>query len=232
MNFRRIIACMTASVLLCTAAASCRKKDKSSKAIIPPSNNSDEVSVAAQSGDAYISIIDGEYYIQYLGKNNDPAHNMLSYNAGVAHIEGNGDYKVSLTTNTKGFRRETAGDENDSSVVPEGLSFMALMLKDGEKLFPDAVLTIKSIKVNGKTVSMKAKAYTSSDDGRDTRANLFNEWTGGVLPKDARCVQGRIVDAAGKAADYASEYAPIVVDAADFAQWSDVEVEFTVSGIK
>lgn len=232
MNIRRIIACIAASALICTVSASCSKKNKVSKAILPPSDTSDEVSVAAQSGDAYISIIDGEYYIQYLGKNSDPAHNMLSYNAGVAHIEGNGDYKVSLTTNTKGYRRETAGDETDSSVVPKGLSFMALMLKDGEKLFPDAVLTIKSIKVNGKAVNMKAKAYTSSDDGKDTRANLFNEWTGGVLPKDARCVQGRIVDAAGKAADYASEYAPIVVNPDDFAQWSEVEVEFTVSGIK
>lgn len=231
MNIKRSLTCIGLSAVMCAAFTSCSSKEKTSKTITTPENSSNEVSVAAQSGEAYISIIDGGHYIQYLGKNDDPAHNMLSYNAVVAPIKGNGDYKVSLTTNTKGFRRETAGDENDDSVVPSGLSFMALMIKDGETLFPDAVITVNSIKVNGTELNLTAKAYTSSDDGKDTRANLYNEWTGGAIPKDARCSQGTLYNGVDLTS-FAGEYAPIVVNPSDFAKWSDVEVNFSVTGVK
>lgn len=233
MNFKRSLVCISLAALMCTSFVSCSSKE--SKVIKEPSDSSGvsaDGRIAAQSGEAYISIIDADSYIQYLGKNDDPVHNMLSYGAVVAPITGNGDYKVSLTTNTNGFRLETAGDENDDSVVPSGLSFMSLMIKDGETKFPDAVITVKSIKVNGAEISLAAKAYTSSDDGKDTRANLYNEWTGGMIPKNARCIQGKLHDASGSLESFAPEYSSIVVNKDDFSSWTDVEVNFSVSGIK
>lgn len=233
MNIKRLLVCIGLAAVMCTAFGSC--SSKKSKVINPPTDSSGvsaDGRVAAQSGDAYISIIDANSYIQYLGKSDDPVNNMLAYGAVVAPITGNGDYKVSLTTNTRGFRLETTGDENDNSVVPSGVSFMALMIKDGETKFPDAVITVKSIKVNGSEISLAAKAYTSSDDGKDTRANLYNEWTGGMIPKNARCIQGKLRNASGNHESFASEYSSIVVNKDDFSSWTDVEVNFSVSGIK
>ncbi|MBQ9808414.1 MAG: hypothetical protein IJM55_06055 [Ruminococcus sp.] len=189
-----------------------------------------EESIAAESGDAYLAINEEQGWIQYWGDNTNPAQTMLSYNAGVVPITGNGSYTVSVTADTNGFRMDTTGDPTDDSAVPSGLMFSALMIKDGKTLFPDAVLTIDSIVVDGKEIEMTAKNYTSSDNGIELRSNIYNGWVD-KLPEDAVSTEGALV-VDGQPTDAAAAYSPCIVDTADFATWKTVEVNFTVSGIE
>lgn len=175
----------------------------------------------AESGQAYLAIVDGQWWIQYWGSSTTDGY-MLSYDAGVVDITGNGQYTVSVTADTNGFRYDTTGDVNDQ-YVPNGLSFMAVMIKDGENTAPGAVITIDSIVVDGNEIPMSAKNYTSSDDGVETRSNIYNSWVN-TLPEDARSTEGNVF---GKDGDYSAQ----IVDPADFSEWTTVEVNFTVSGL-
>ena len=181
--------------------------------------------VVAESGDAYLAINEEQGWIQYWGA----ADTMLTYNAGVPHIEGNGSYTVSVTTDTNGFRYDTTGDATDSGAVPSGLMFAAVMIKDGKTLFPDAVITIDSIKIDGEEIEMTAKNYTSSDDGKELRSNIYNGWVDS-LPPDAVSTEGALV-VDGNPTEAAAAYSPMIVNKSDFSTWKEVEVNFTISGI-
>jgi hypothetical protein len=269
---KKLISCLLATALICTAFASCGEAgtessssstaDSSSKAEessateettteevtaaseeasedvatatpdeedVPIAVADDDVefedAVVAESGDAYLAINEEQGWIQYWGADDT----MLTYNAGVPHIEGNGSYTVSVTADTNGFRYDTSGDANDASAVPSGLMFAAVMIKDGKTLFPDAIITIDSIKVDGKEITMTAKNYTSSDDGKELRSNIYNGWVD-KLPDDAASTEGALV-VDGTPTDAAAAYSPVIVDKADFATWKEVEVNFTISGI-
>lgn len=64
-------------------------------------------------------------------------------------------------------------------------SFSAVAVSNGELLFPGYIMDIKEILINGKKYKTDKIAYTTSDDGRTTRVNLFNEWVT-ELPEGAR----------------------------------------------
>ncbi len=249
MNSKPYLACLTAILLMGTAFTACSKsedsslpeKENSSSEIImeapetsPVAANGDitaetivdfEPSIAAQSGQAFLAIREEQNWIQYMGVNDDIEHTMLTYNAGVAEIKGNGSYTVSVTTDTKGFRYDTTGKADDDSVIPQGLQFAAVMIKDGNTLFPDAVITIDSILVDGAEIPFTAKGYTTSDDNIELRSNIYNTWVE-TLPEDARSEEGLL-----SYAENAEEYAPVIVNPADFRTWKTVEVKFTISGI-
>lgn len=185
-----------------------------------------EESREAGSGDAFLAVIDDSWRIQYLGSKDDP----LSYDAGIANITGNGEYTVSVNANTKGLRYAVNGDP-DASCSPSGLSFMYVNIRDGESKFPGAVITVNSVKVNGNEVGLSAKPYTSSEDGVDTRATIFNNYA--IEPsKDARGAEGALYKADGSKEEYASQYGAKVVNSDDFASWTTIEVTFTVSGLQ
>ncbi len=251
---KKIISCILLSAMICGCFASCGDKsdkpnnssaaqgevninvpaEKDPDATEPPvAKNTEGVefedSIAAKSGDAYLAIADGKWQTQYWGKNNDPDAPTLSYDAGVVPITGNGDYTVSVTADTKGYRFSVTGDP-EGECIPEGLNFMSIMISDGEQLFPESVITVNSIKVDGKEIDMKAKAYTSSDDGKETRANLYNKYVSSPTD-DARTADGALYDENGEALPICGDYSAQVVDTADFDKWTTVEVNFTVSGI-
>ncbi len=79
-------------------------------------------------------------------------------------ITGPGEYTVALdfTGTQKGYAENTA--------------FSALGISDGELNFPGYCIHITACEINGEAVKLKGRPYTCSDDGRCTRANLFNEW--------------------------------------------------------
>ena len=187
--------------------------------------------MTADSGDAYLAIVDGSWWIQYWGKNDNPEQTMLSYNAGVAKIKGNGDYTVSVTANTNGFRYDTTGDINDGSCIPGGLGFMAVVIRDGEKLFPDSVITINEIRVDGKPVNMSKKAYTVPDNTTDTKASIMNSWIS-APELNSRSADGALYDSKGSALPVAYQYSSQIVNTADFITWTTVEVDFSVSGTR
>ena len=94
-----------------------------------------------------------------------------------------------------------------------GLAFAAVGIKSGETCFPGYTIEITAIRVNGEPVEFK-KGYTSSDDGLETRMNIYNEWVSEV-PADARSFDGKTDDVA-----------PIIVDKEAFAAVDSVEVDF------
>lgn len=251
MDIRKFTAYLLAFSMMCGALISCSDSDKKSEnkgseattsateeatseteettaepQAVPLEEVELEDTAAAESGDAYLAINDSQGWIQYWGK----ADTMLAYNAGVTHIDGNGTYTVSVTTDTKGFRYSTTENADDDSVVPSGVMFSAVMIKNGKQLFPDAVITIDSITVDGNEVEMTAKNYTSSDDGVELRSNICNTWVNN-LPDDAVSVEGLLVKD-GKLTEAAKGYSPVIINQSDFSSWHDVTVTFTVSGIE
>ena len=209
-----------------TEAATTTAADEEGQEVTTP-NVEFEPAIDAGEGQAYLAIVDGQWWIQYWGSSKKDGY-MLSYNAGVADIKGDGQYTVSVTADTNGFRYDTTGDVNDQ-YTPEGLSFMSVMIPNGEKLYPGMVITVDSIKVDGKEIELTAKNYTSSDDGIETRTNLFNSYVN-KPSEDARTAEGALYDGEGNALDICADYSPQVVNPSDFAKWTTVEVTFTVSG--
>ena len=119
--------------------------------------------------------------------------------ATTAEINGAGEYTVGLEFNEEA----------------QGLAFTALGIKDGEALLPGYTIEIKAIRLNGEEIAFE-KGYTSSDDGVETRMNIYNEWVGDI-PSDARSFDGKTDDAK-----------PVIVDKELFASVKSFEIDFVV----
>lgn len=242
----KTIACILASALMCGAAmTSCSNKVSTAKGSSSEAKGSasDETvnkaepdmmfdnAVAAGSGDAYLAIVDEKWWIQYWGGVGE--NNQLAYDAGVVHISGNGDYTVSVTADTDGFRYDTTEDVS-GECTPAGLGFAAVIIKDGEKEVPNAVITINSVKVDGRELELKKKNYTNTEDSA-IRANIFNEWVkDDGLPGDARVAEGALFsgnDNSSPTDINDGSCSAQIVDTDEFREWTTVEVSFTVSGL-
>ncbi len=97
----------------------------------------------------------------------------------TAEVTGFGQYTVGL---------DFTGTANGKAAG--AAAFSALMIKDLEQIAPGACLTINKVEVNGTEVAI-GTAYTSSDDGKETRSNLYNTWVS-ELPADARTAGGSL----------------------------------------
>lgn len=177
-----------------------------------------ETPVVAQSGDAILAITDKDWYVQYWGSADD----ILAYDAGVAHINGDGDYTVSVNIATKGAQFDVCGNP-DGDYKVSGLSFACIKVLDGTTLYPNMSIAINEIRVDGTPITLAAKNYTSTDDNIEMRANIYNNYISS-LPADAHNAEGPLSGEFG-------EYSSMIVDPEDFASWSKVEVDFTVAGI-
>ena len=95
-------------------------------------------------------------------------------------------------------------------------AFSALGIAEGERLHPGWAVHIQEMKINGRPYRMTARPYTTSDDGRCTRVNLFNEWVT-ALPADARVLYGPNIS-----------IAPVVIDRGDpvFSRVETIEITF------
>ena len=232
--------CAAISLIMCVPFFSCEKnkdKEESKKTVHYDSDNASQIelnqylddAVAANSGDAYLALADTAWKAQYWGSSEDTINASLCYEAGVAAINGNGDYTVSVSADTEGFRYAVTGNP-ETSYTPEGIEVLSVMIKDGETKFPNAAITVNEIRVDGKAVELTSKAYTSSDDGIDTKANIVNRWISSPS-SDARCADGALYDENGKALELCEDYSPVIVSDEVFSKWSKIEVDFTVSGI-
>lgn len=74
------------------------------------------------------------------------------------------------------------------------VAFAAIGISNGEALYPNYVINIKEVRINGEIYRLKGRAYTTSDDGLCTRVNLYNEWVTSV-PKTARLPGGNLAGA-------------------------------------
>ncbi|MGN0650781.1 MAG: glycoside hydrolase family 5 protein [Oscillospiraceae bacterium] len=125
---------------------------------------------------AWIMFASNDYSISYsVGDVYDPTSATAGVKAQNVQITGEGTYTVSL-------------DFTDSGAA-WGTSFSALGIYNGEKFFPDYTITIDELLINGEKYELAGKEYTSSDDGKCTRVNLYNAWVTKV-PDDARTPDG------------------------------------------
>jgi hypothetical protein len=134
------------------------------------------VEETAQAPTAFLMYADGAWVNQVWNPGEQPAGMTVT----EAVITGEGDYTVGLTFETPA----------------EGLAFSALGISDGEANFPGWKIRINEIRVNGEAIAIN-KGYTSSDDGIETRMNVFNEWVTD-LPADARSWDGSLEGAAAQ----------------------------------
>ncbi len=143
---------------------------------------------------AYIMYADSAWANQFWYDGNE-----YPVTAKTAEITGAGEYTVGLEFNAEA----------------QGLAFAALGIKNGETALPNYTLEIKAIRVNGEEIAFE-KGYTSSDDGLETRMNIYNEWVS-ELPADARSFDGKTDDAK-----------PIIVDKELFAAVKSIEIDFVL----
>lgn len=97
-------------------------------------------------------------------------------------ITGNGTYTASLdfTGTGPGFAKSFA--------------FSALAISNGEILFPDHVIILIDVRINGESCTLSGKPYTTADDGICTRVNLYNGWVE-KIPSGIRTVDGSTLGA-------------------------------------
>lgn len=112
---------------------------------------------------AWIMLSSSDWGISYsVGDKYDPS----SASAGLVPtdviIDGEGTYTVSLDMTANGGA--------------SGVAFSALGIANGEINFPNYVIEIKEIKINDSTVIPCENYYTTADDGKCTRVNLYNAW--------------------------------------------------------
>lgn len=257
LKVKKILAFLLASAMMCTAFTACGDSESSSESSSEAESSAEESSeeesseeasdaeessapqqvqtgdfedaVVPQSGDAYLSMADGQWWLQYTGCDAD----YLTYNAGVVPITGNGDYTVSVTVDTNAARYDATGDIN-GELIANGTSFMAVQIMDGADATPNAVIDITAVKVDGTEIPLTKKSFTNTEeteiDGtkhNNIRSNIFNEWVpDDSLPGDARSAEGNIADLANK-----SDYSATVLDPSAIGDWATIEVNFTISGM-
>lgn len=187
-----------------------------------------EEAVAVKSGEAYLSMVDSQWRLQYTGSDSD----YLCYDAGVVPITGNGEYTVSVTCDTDAARFNTTGDVN-GDLVASGTAFMAVQIMDGATATPNAVIEVTSVKTDGTEVPLTKKSYTNTEETEingekhnNIRSNIYNQWASDDKIADARSAEGNISDLADKSA-----YSATILDPSAIGDWKTVEVTFNITGM-
>ena len=129
---------------------------------------------------AWIMYTSSDWSTSYsVGDTYNPASATAGLVATDVPITGAGTYTVALD-----FTGTSGGFAN-------GVTFCALGIGNGEKLFPGYIIHITEVKINGEVVTMTGLPYTTSDDGICTRVNLYNAWVT-APPADARSMMGSV----------------------------------------
>lgn len=149
----------------------------------PVTFQQDAVVVDDQTALAWIMWNDGSWALTH---SVGDTYNADSISEGIvatnAIITGEGKYTVGLdfTGTAQGYSASVA--------------FAAIGISNGEALYPNYLVNIKEVRINGEIYRLKGRAYTTSDDGLCTRVNLYNEWVTSV-PKTARLPGGNLAGA-------------------------------------
>jgi Endoglucanase len=142
------------------------------KDYVKPALNGDEKAVAwimYNSNDNKVSYNVGDTY--------NPTSKTKGVVASDVKIKGAGTYTISLD-----FTGTTEGYANS-------MIFSAVGISNGELLFPGYFITIKDVKINGVPYKMTGVPFTTTDDKKSTRVNLYNAWMG-AIPEEARMPGG------------------------------------------
>lgn len=157
---------------------------------------------------AWIMYNSSDWSVSYsVGDVYDPNSKTAGIVATDVEVTGEGTYTVALD-----FAGTSAGSAN-------GTVFSALAIGNGEVLYPDYIITIDEILVNGEIYEPIAEGYTCSDDGTCTRVNLYNQWVTEV-PDDIRTAAG------------VSNPQPSIVDPEALGDIETLEITFTYGPVK
>ena len=137
-----------------------------------------------------------------VGDTYDPDSRTTGLKAQDVQVTGWGTYTISLDFSGTAAGRNT------------GTAFSAIGLRYGEVLFPGYVIDIVSIQCDGKTIPMKGRAYTTSDDGLCTRVNLYNGWVSQV-PANGRTRGGGTMGCS-----------PTIIDSDSIGTFQKIEITF------
>ncbi|MFT3950563.1 MAG: glycoside hydrolase family 5 protein [Oscillospiraceae bacterium] len=170
-----------------------------------PASFDNETAVEADENTAvaWIMYSSADYSKTYsVGDKYDPASKSDGVVAENVVIKKAGTYTVSLDFSKSG--------------IAKGVSFSALGIFNGEKLFPGYIITIDRIEINGEPFTPQKDFYTNSDDENTTRVNLYNSWVS-KAPDDARTADGSL-----------DNVSPVNLDIGSLAV-SKISVTFTYS---
>ena len=117
-------------------------------------------------------------------------------------ITGDGTYTVAL---------DFTGTAGGSA---QNVTFAAVGISNAETLFPGNLINITEILINGEPYSMTGLPYTTSDDGKCSRVNLYNAWVTKV-PEDGRSISGNV-----------GMCSPCVIDGENMGQIQTISVTF------
>ncbi len=127
---------------------------------------------------AWIMFQSSDYSIAYsVGDTYDPTNKTAGVIAQNVEITGEGTYTVSLDFTEVGSAK--------------GIAFSALGISNGETMFPNYTINIDKVLVNNAPYELQGEEYTSSDDNKCTRVNLYNGWVSSP-PDDARTESGSL----------------------------------------
>ena len=144
----------------------------------------DAIVVTDETAVAWIMWNDGSWALSYsVGDDYNPDAISAGMKVTDVEITGPGTYTVGID-----FTGTTQGYSNS-------VAFAAIGLLNGEKLFPNYIIDIKEVLINGEIYRLKGRAYTTSDNGVTTRVNLFNEWVTAVPVGTARMHYGNLAGA-------------------------------------
>lgn len=170
---------------------------------------SDAQDVVIEDGTAWIMFNSSDYQVSYAVGDDHPSGGTAGIKAEEAVVTGEGTYTVSLDFT------ETAGKYATSFI------FAAIGIYNGEKLFPGYIIDIQELVINGEKVDIKDKWYTTTDDKKCTRLNLYNGWVSSI-PDAARTSDG----------DPASANPTGVILPEDYTQIKTISVTFTYGPAK
>ncbi len=152
---------------------------------------------------AWIMYHSSDWAVSYsVGDTYAPESGTTGIVATDVEITGEGTYTVGLD-----FTDTDAGFANS-------VAFAAVGVANGEILYPGYCVEIEEILINGENYNLTGIPYTSSDDGKCTRVNLYNEWISAV-PADARTADGNTMNVS-----------PCILDATTLGDVQTMEVTF------
>ncbi len=155
---------------------------------------------------AWIMFQSSDWKIAYsVGDTYDPTNKTAGLKDKNAKIDGEGTYTIGLDFTECGGAKGTA--------------FSAIGISHGEEMFPNYCITIDEIKIDGKKFETTGKNYTSSDDGKCTRSNLYNQWVS-TAPAEARTADGDKTDLSAQIMDLGK------------TKFNTIEVTFTYTAPK
>lgn len=166
-------------------------------------DNTTPAGAASDETIAWLMFNSNDWNVTYsVGDEYNPSEKTEGIVAEDVKITGEGTYTVSLD-----FSKTGAGYANSAV-------FCALGISNGELLYPGYIINVVDLQINGKSYPLVAEPYTTTDDKKCTRMNIYNAWVKAV-PAEARTEDGDLF-----------AVAPCIVDNEELGNITSISLTF------